>query len=162
MARALVIVDIQMKYSKAANPVVSSVCRLAEAFGQNHFPIINVRFRHGSGGNDMLPLLNETLKKLDFVKQVWKTTMDGSKEVDAELSNYNSSVSPEDKIDEVLICGVNTSECVAATLNGLQQLGYNVTIVEDACGDHFTSLSQLQITAWKVRQLPITQVEYYA
>ena len=152
MAKALVIIDMQHEYFGIASKVVNQVYNLIQKFENNL--IIDIRYKTPYSCVDALDsMIFDATQSQPNVIHLLKMDDDGSEEIHTELKKHS--------IDEVWICGVMTSLCVAATAEGLCNIGYKVVIVEDACGDHWTWLGKHQLEEWKrLGRFPITQVAY--
>jgi nicotinamidase-related amidase len=122
MNYSLVIIDMQpsfiaAKQSSLRKPILREIA-LAKKHNRQ---IIVVHFaRYGRTINYILKEL-KGYKNKSFVR---KNDVDGSDKTNRVLKNNN-----------VRICGIEASECVFETASGLSKMGFNVSLVKDACGD---------------------------
>lgn len=140
MTRGLLIVDIQNDYFPAgamplvgpeqAGEVASSVLKQFRDYGEPVFHIRHVWdddeatfMRPGTPGVEIHPLVapaeSEPVLEKAFPNSFRETELD-------ELLKSND-------VDELVVVGMMTSMCVDATVRAAADLGYQVTVVADAC-----------------------------
>ena len=140
MPRALVVVDIQNDYfAGGANPLVepeaaaANARRLADAFRERGMPVIHIQhvwddpeatfMRPGTPGVEIhatvAPLPGEPVLRKAHPNSFLETSL---QETLGVLG-----------IDHVVVCGMMTSMCVDATARAASDLGFETTVVHDAC-----------------------------
>ena len=140
MPRALVVVDIQNDYfAGGANPLAGpdaaagNARRLQDAFRERGEPVVHVQhvwdepdatfMRPGTRGveihADVAPLPGEPV--------IRKAHPNGFLETPLEATLRGRGV------DHVVVCGMMTSMCVDATARAASDLGFETTVVHDAC-----------------------------
>ena len=140
MGRALVIVDIQRDYFpggahplEATEEAVRAARRLLEAFRASGEPVVHVShiwdeaeatfMRPGSEGveihPDVAPLPEELVITKAFPNSFRETVLE------EELRARG--------VEELVVCGMMTSMCVDATVRAAVDLGFEATVVHDAC-----------------------------
>ena len=140
MTRALVVVDIQNDYfAGGANPlhepdaVAANARRLQEAFRANSEPVLNMQhvwddpaatfMRPGTPGVEIheavVPLPGETVLQKAHPNSFLETPLEDT------LRSLG--------VDHVVVCGMMTSMCFDATVRAASDLGFETTVVHDAC-----------------------------
>lgn len=144
---SLVIVDVQKEFS-AAKYVLPQVLKLIKEFKEKKLPIIVLEY--GNYAREEEVLYYDTYKAImanltgyPFFKYKFKWIDCGSAEVIQSLRelNYNSK--------KITICGVNTSACVAETVEGLIQAKYKINVIKKACHDKESHYHNRQMKRWK-------------
>jgi nicotinamidase-related amidase len=140
VTRALVVVDIQNDYfAGGANPLfepevaAANARRLQEAFRASSEPVLNVQhvwdepeatfMRPGTPGVE----INETVAPLAGELVIQKAHPNSFLETRLEETLRSLGV------DHVVVCGMMTSMCVDATARAASDLGFETTVVHDAC-----------------------------
>jgi nicotinamidase-related amidase len=140
VARALVIVDMQKDYFPGgAHPLVApeaaarAARSLLDAFRAAGHPVVHVRhvwdaedatfMRPGSEGVEIRPEVAPAEGELVITK---------------EFPNSFRATALEDElrargVDSLVVCGMMTSMCVDATVRAAVDLGFDTTVVHDAC-----------------------------
>lgn len=140
MSRALVIVDIQNDYFPGgAHPLVepeaaaANAQQLLEAFRAGGEPLIHVQ--HVWDAPDAA-FMRPGTKGIEIHDSV----APASGETVIQKVNPNSFLDTplEDElrvrgVDHIVVCGMMTSMCVDATARAAADLGFDVTVVSDAC-----------------------------
>jgi nicotinamidase-related amidase len=140
VARGLVIVDIQKDYFpggghplEGPEAAAESAARLLADFRASGDPVFHVRhvwdedeatfMRPGTEGaeihDSVAPLEGETVISKEHPNSFRET------ELESELRNAG--------VDELVVCGMMTSMCVDATVRAAVDLGFETTVVHDAC-----------------------------
>jgi nicotinamidase-related amidase len=140
VTRALVVVDIQNDYfAGGAHPLhepdaaAANARRLQEAFRANNEPVLNIQhvwdgpeatfMRPGTAGVE----IHETVAPLPGETVIQKTHPNSFLETSLEETLRGLGV------DHVVVCGMMTSMCVDATARAASDLGFETTVVHDAC-----------------------------
>jgi nicotinamidase-related amidase len=140
MRRALLIIDIQRDYFPGgAYPLVepaaaaSAARRILERFRDDSEPVIHLRhlwdapeatfMRPGTDGVEIHPLVEPEGRETVIQK---------------EMPNGFVGTDLEDRlrtdgIEELVVAGMMSSMCVDATVRAAADLGFTVTVVQDAC-----------------------------
>ncbi|PLY08557.1 MAG: cysteine hydrolase [Arcobacter sp.] len=140
MSKALIIIDIQNDYfeggaSELVNPIKASLRakELLEYFRKNKIPVFHVQhinIREGASfflantkgvqiHENVKPLEDEIIIEKNFPNSFLQTNLE------AELEKQN--------IKELVICGMMSHMCVDSTTRAAFDLGYDCTLVHDAC-----------------------------
>jgi nicotinamidase-related amidase len=140
MSKALIIIDIQNDYFEGGNcelvnPMEASlkVKELLEYFRKNSMPIFHVQhinLREGAKyflpntkgvqiHKNVKPLENEIIIEKNFPNSFLKTKLEN------ELRTQN--------IKELVICGMMSHMCIDSTTRAAFDLGFDCTVVHDAC-----------------------------
>ncbi|WP_440108795.1 cysteine hydrolase family protein [Paenibacillus sp. QZ-Y1] len=158
MSTALIIVDIQNDYfpngkMELSNPekAASNAAKVLDWFRQNHkdniFHVQHIAsdpaigfFLPGSEGakihEAVLPLENESVIKKHFPNSFLKT------ELQSKLK--------EKEITKVVVVGMMTHMCIDATVRAAVDLGYETTLIEDACATRELSYQNKVVPAEQV------------
>jgi nicotinamidase-related amidase len=140
MSRALVIVDIQKDYFPggahplvAPEPAASATRRVLDAFRAAGDPVIHVRhvwdeeeatfMRPQTEGVEIHPEVAPAENELVITKEFPNSFRET--ELEEELRAR--------KVDSLVVCGMMTSMCVDATVRAAVDLGFETTVVHDAC-----------------------------
>jgi nicotinamidase-related amidase len=140
MPRALVIVDVQNDYfAGGAHPLAgpdaaaANVRRLLDAFRASGEQLVHVQhvwdapdapfMRPGTRGIE----IHDTVAPLAGELVVQKAHPNSFRETTLEATLRAAGV------DQVVVCGMMTSMCVDATARAAADLGFDVTVVSDAC-----------------------------
>ncbi|MCM3570141.1 cysteine hydrolase family protein [Neobacillus mesonae] len=140
MSTALLIVDIQNDYfpkgrMELSNPVkaADNARRILEMFRQNHDPIFHIQhisINEGAGfflpnteganiNEAVLPLENESIIVKHSPNSFFQT------ELESKLK--------ENGVTKLVIVGMMTHMCIDATVRAAKELGFETTLIEDAC-----------------------------
>ncbi|SFF45280.1 Nicotinamidase-related amidase [Paenibacillus algorifonticola] len=158
MSTALIIVDIQNDYfpngkMELSNPekAASNAAKVLDWFRQNHkdniFHVQHIAsdpalgfFLPDSEGAEIheavLPLENESIIKKHFPNSFLKT------ELQSKLK--------EKEITKVVVVGMMTHMCIDATVRAAVDLGYETTLIEDACATRELSYQNKVVPAEQV------------
>ena len=140
MARALVIVDIQNDYFPGgAHPLVgpeaaaANAQRLLEAFRKSGEPLIHVQhvwdapdasfMRPGTDGVEIDEVVAPAAGEPVIQKASPNSFLGTSLEEELRARG----------VEHVVVCGMMTSMCVDATVRAAVDLGFEATVVHDAC-----------------------------
>jgi nicotinamidase-related amidase len=140
VSRALVIVDIQNDYFPGgAHPLVApeaaakAARRVLKAFRASGDPVIHVR--HVWDEDDATFMRPET-EGVEIHRDV--APADGELVITKAFPNSFRETSLEAElrargVDALVVCGMMTSMCVDATVRAAVDLGFDTTVVHDAC-----------------------------
>ncbi|MEN7550742.1 isochorismatase family cysteine hydrolase [Rapidithrix thailandica] len=144
------------------NQVLPNVQKLLKAFRKNRLEIIHIRIqsltldgRDRSNGHKRLGLhAAPGSKEAEFLEEV--TPLENEIVINKTASGVFSStninyVLKNLGINELVVAGVYTNECVETTVRDACDLGYLVSLVEDACTTVTKELHQASITTLKDR-----------
>ncbi len=150
--------------------VIPNVQRLLKTFRNKNMEIIHTRIqsltkdgRDRSNGHKRLGLLAVPgTKEADFLEEV--KPMDDEIIINKTASGVFSStnlnyVLQNLNINELVVAGVYTNECVETTIRDACDLGYLVTLVEDACTTVTPELHEGTIRSLRDRYASILKTE---
>jgi nicotinamidase-related amidase len=143
---ALLIIDIQDFYFPGGKSVLvepetaaNYAALLLEKFRKENRPVIHVRHNSEPGGK-----IYESLKPIAGEKIISKDDVSAFKGTD--LLDYLK----QNKIDTLVICGMQTHMCVEAATRAASDLGFKCILIHDACatkdlrfGDHIIKASDV-------------------
>lgn len=157
-------------FNTLENRVLPNVQRLINLFRKKNMEIIHTRIqcltqdgRDRSNGHKRLKLLAPPgSKEAEFLPQV--APQDNEIVINKTASGVFSStnlnfVLQNLNINELIVAGVYTNECVETTVRDACDLGYLVTLVEDACTTVTPELHQGTINSLKDRYSSIQNTE---
>ena len=154
MARALLIVDIQNDYFPGgANPLhepeaaADAARRVLERFRAAGEPVIHVQ--HVWDAPDA-PFMRPGTEGVEIRREV--APRDGETVIQKHAPNAFLRTSLEQElrgrgIDAITVCGMMTSMCVDATVRAAADLGFDVTVVHDACAAPAITFAGLEVPA---------------
>ena len=168
MKTALVIIDIQNDYFPAGNyELVNSVEAslkakdLLEHFRQRDLTVVHIRhlsvrpgstyFIPGTEGAE----IHASVQPLPDEKIVTKNYPNGFRET--VLHNYLL----EQHIEHLVIAGMMSHMCVDSTARAGKDLGYRITIAEDACATKDLFFQEQKIPAQEIHQAFMAGLSYY-
>jgi nicotinamidase-related amidase len=140
VGRALVIVDIQKDYFPGgAHPLVApeaavtAARRVLDAFRASGDPVVHVR--HVWDEEEATFMRPET-EGVEIHPEV--APAEGELVITKEFPNSFRETALEDELrargaDSLVVCGMMTSMCVDATVRAAVDLGFDTTVVHDAC-----------------------------
>ena len=166
--QALLIIDIQNDYfDGGANPLAGALeaslkaRRLLNAFRQDALPVIHIQhvsLREGSGfflPNTKGVMIHENVSPLIHEKIIQKSYPNSF--YDTELLSYLKT----NDITDLVICGMMTHMCVDATTRAAKDLGFNCTVISDACATKNIELQGKNVTAENVQIAFLGALGYY-
>ena len=158
---ALIIVDVQMFYfpggsTPLMNPEEASLNagKILDTFRKNNMTVVHVRHNARTGAE-----IHPNVYPLDNEKVITKNEANSFSGTD--LLDFLK----EKEITSVVICGMMTHMCVEATTRAAHDLGFECTLIQDACTTrdltyndkiikaeyvHFSTLSTLSRTYAKI------------
>ena len=166
--KALLIIDIQNDYfERGMMPLSNSeeaamnAKKLLTDFRQKELPIIIVQHiasRPESGfflPNTYGAEIHESVKPLNTEKIVVKHFPNSFRETDLD-SYLNKS-----GIKDLVICGMMTHMCIDATTRAAKDLGFNCTLIADACATKDLEINGKIVTAENVHNSFLAALNYF-
>lgn len=154
---ALIIVDVQEFYfnegsSQLVNPEEASqqAARLLSAFRETNQLVIHIRHASDEGF-----AIHENVKPLAGEKVITKKFVNSYRETD--LLEYLH----ENKITEVVICGMMTHMCVEGAARASSDYGFNVVVIDNACATRDLKLGNKTVKAADVHVSALATIEGY-
>jgi len=144
----LVITDMQSNFKEASHRrLLDHVCRLIDYAISQNWPIAVLEF---SGQGQTLSAVAERLAGYSNWFPVMKTTNDGSHQLLAQCQSRGL------KVKRFIVCGVSINACVRETVCGLAYSSEqpSVSVIIEACGDHYPPRWDLYPEASNVTLLP--------
>lgn len=127
MKTPLVIIDMQVSYFESKNALLlSKVVKHVQKAMKRNAPIIVLEFL---GQGKTQSVIMELLRDYGNYSVVGKKDSDGSKQVTDILREKWGLVNPV----ALNVCGIYTTACVAATVDGLVKNKYKVNVILEAC-----------------------------
>ena len=156
--KALLIIDIQDFYfpggkSALVEPekAAANAALLLQDFRKRNMPVIHVRHNAEPGGkiNDIVkPLLSEKIVSKDAVNCF----------VGTDLLDYLKV----NKIDSLVICGMQTHMCVEAATRAASDYGFKCILIHDACATKDLKFGDKIIKAEDVHYSTLSTLANYA
>jgi nicotinamidase-related amidase len=156
--KALLIIDIQDFYfpggkSALVEPekAAANAALLLQDFRNKKLPVIHVRHNSEPGGkiNDMVkPLPSEKIVSKDDVNCFMRT----------DLLDYLKS----EKIDSLVICGMQTHMCVEAATRAASDYGFKCILIHNACATRDLRFGDKVIKAEDVHYSTLSTLVNYA
>lgn len=138
--KALIIIDIQNDYFEGGNmPLVGSYDAAVKAksvlnfFREKNLLIIHIQHISNREGAGFFLPETKGVEIHDLVKPVSGEQIIEKHFPNSFLQTGLQSYLSEKGITELVICGMMTSMCVDATVRAAKDLGYNCTLIADAC-----------------------------
>jgi nicotinamidase-related amidase len=155
---ALVMIDIQDFYfpggrSELVEPEKAAInaAKLLSEFRRQGRLIIHVRHNSESGGN-----INELVKPQSGEKIISKNAVNSF--VGTDLLDYLKT----NKIDSLVICGMQTHMCVEAVTRAASDLGFKCILIHDACATKDLKFEDKVIRAEDVHYSTLSTLKSYA
>ena len=139
MKRALIIVDVQNDYFEGgalplhkASEALANIEKVLTLFRENNHPVIHIQhinepddtfFLPGTHGAQIHPRLTPLPNEFHVVKHMPSSFL-GTK-----LAEWIQ----ENKITDVVVCGMMSHMCVDTTVRACQDFGLSVVVLDDAC-----------------------------
>jgi nicotinamidase-related amidase len=156
--KALLIIDIQDFYfpggkSALVEPekAAANAVLLLEQFRKDKMLVIHVRHNSEPGGK-----INDIVKPLSTEKIVSKDAVNCF--IGTDLLPFLKS----NKIDSVVICGMQTHMCVEAATRAASDLGFKCILIHDACATKDLKFGDKTIKAEDVHYSTLSTLKNYA
>lgn len=140
---ALVIIDIQNFYFPGGDlPLVEPVKaaikanKVLEASRETNILVIHVKHNASSGAE-----IYDLVKPIDGEKVITKDKANAF--VETDLLTYLK----EHKIENLILCGMQTHMCLEAATRAASDYGFNCTVVEDACTTRDLTFNHVTVKA---------------
>ena len=155
---ALLLIDIQNFYfpggkSELFEPVkaAENAAKLLAEFRNNGMPVIHVR--HNSDTEGEIHKLVEPLPGENVISKNEVNCFAGT-----DLLNYLKA----NGITNLVICGMQTHMCVEAATRAASDLGFNCTLIHDACATKDLVFEDRIIKAADVHYSTLSTLRYYS
>jgi nicotinamidase-related amidase len=156
--KALLIIDIQDFYfpggkSALVEPekAAANAALLLQDFRNRNMPVIHVRHNAETGGK-----INDIVKPLSAEKIVSKDEINCFKGTD--LLDYLRA----NRIDSLVICGMQTHMCVEAATRAASDYGFTCTLIHDACATRDLRFGDKTVKAEDVHYSTLSTLSNYA
>jgi len=154
---ALILIDIQNFYFPGGASELGEPEKAAEQakillnyFRENKGLVVHVKHDFSPGGE-----IHQLVKPLDNEKVFTK------KEVNAFLNTGLNDYLKQNNIKYVTLCGMQTHMCLEAGTRAAHDLGYNCTVVEDACATRDLKFGDVTVKAKDVHYSTLATLKSY-
>ncbi len=166
MKTALLIIDIQNDFfTGGAMPLVDATSAainaelLMQSFRNRELPVIFVRHQETRPGAEFLCSASGSdfhapVRPQPGEKVVTKHTQNSF--CGTDLNAYLKS----ERITDIVVCGMTTHNCVAATVRAARDLGYNVTVAADACATIALEFNGTTVDAQSVQAVVMAALQH--
>jgi nicotinamidase-related amidase len=166
--KALIIIDIQNDYFEGgANELSGSAQAAIKAreilnyFRSNNLPVFHVQHLSMRPGSTFFIPNSKGAEIHEYVKPI--------KNEHVVLKNFPNSFRNTDllehlqllKIDELVICGMMTQMCVDATVRAAKDLGFDITVISDACATKDLEIQGKKVLAEHVQNAFLAGLSYF-
>ena len=155
---ALILIDIQNFYFPGGAAALVEPEKAAEKaklllnyFRDNNGLVVHVKHDFNPGGE-----INIMVKPLESEKVFTK------KEVNAFLNTGLNDYLKQNNIKYVTLCGMQTHMCLEGGTRAAHDLGYECTVVEDACATRDLKFGEVTIKAKEVHYSTLATLKSYA
>ncbi|MGN6165260.1 MAG: cysteine hydrolase family protein [Flavisolibacter sp.] len=168
MKKALLLIDIQNDYfPQGKNELVNSVLASEKAkallnyFRNHNLPIIHIQHLSVRPGSTFFipdtegAAIHKNVQPLENEKVIVKNYPNSFRET--ELQNYLQ----EQEVQHLVVAGMMSHMCVDATVRAAKDLGYQVTVAEDACATKDLSFRDKTIPAPQVHSSFMAALNYF-
>ena len=130
--QALVIIDMQSEFNSAhdAKTKRSIINQIKKAKSDN-IPIVNVSY---TGCGDTIGAIKKHLDNYHLVGHTKKNMDNGSRGVQYVIKKFEQTLG--EKIEHLIITGVNTEACVLDTCRGLVKK-FKLTVIKSGCNSSY-------------------------
>lgn len=166
--QALLLIDIQNDYfENGANPLVGSLeaslnaRKVLNAFRGDSLLVIHIQHLSSRAGSTFFipdtkgAEIHENVTPLAHEKVITKSYPNSFR--DTELLDFLKA----NKITDLVICGMMTHMCVDATTRAAKDLGFNCTIIGDACATKDLEFQGQNVSAKDVQISFLASLSYY-
>ncbi len=154
---ALILIDIQNFYFPGGaaalvepEKAAEKAKNLLEYFRKNHALLVHVKHDFNPGGE-----IYDLVKPLETEKVITK------KDVNAFLNTDLDEYLKQNHIKNVVLCGMQTHMCLEGGTRAAHDLGYNCTVVEDACATRDLKFGDVLIPAKQVHYSTLATLKSY-
>lgn len=168
MKTAFVLIDIQNDYFEKGTMTLvdserasKSARLILDKFRAENLPIVHIQhiatnptatfFLPNTWGSE----IHDTVKPLEGEKVIVKHTPNSFRET--ELFAYLSG----EQITDLVICGMMTHMCVDATTRAAKDLGFNITLIGDACSTKNLEINGQMVHAEEVQKSFLAALNYF-
>lgn len=168
MSKALLIIDIQNDYFiDGANPLVGSweaahkAKLVLEDFRINNLPVVHIRhisvqpnatfFLPDTFGSEIHSIVSPAEGEKVIIKHFPNSFRD------TELMRHLQHL----QINELVICGMMTHMCVDTTVRAAKDLGFDCTLIGDACATLDLSINNETVKAKEVQNAYLAGMSYF-
>lgn len=168
MNTALLLIDIQNDYfENGTQPLVKSLQAAENAelilnkFRADNLPVIHVQhIATRPTATFFLPdtygvQIHEKVKPLNIEKVIVKHSPNSF--INTELYEYLKSL----EVENLIICGMMTHMCIDATVRAAKDLGFNCTLINDACATKDLEIDGATVSAEFVQKSFLAALSYY-
>jgi len=155
---ALIIIDIQEFYfpggkSELTDPELAAqnAQKLLQSFREKNMFVIHVKHNFEPGGN-----IHQLVKPLPSEKVIVKDEVNCFKNTD--LEQYLR----ENKITDLVLCGMQTHMCLEGGTRAGSDLGFTCTVIDDACATRNLKFGDKIIKAHDVHYATLSTLQSYA
>ncbi|NQU87923.1 MAG: cysteine hydrolase [Mariniphaga sp.] len=155
---ALIIIDIQEFYfPEGAVPLnqpevaAQQAATILDYFRKNNGLVVHVKHNFEPGGS-----IHNLVKPLDSEKIISKD------EVNAFLNTGLNNYLKNHGIKNLVICGMQTHMCLEAATRAGHDLGYNCTVIQDACTTRDLNFGEETVKAKDVHLSTLSTLKSYA
>jgi nicotinamidase-related amidase len=154
---ALILIDIQNFYFPGGASALVEPEKAAEKakillnfFRENKGLVVHVKHDFSPGGD-----IHQLVKPHDNEKVFTK------KEVNAFFNTGLNEYLKQNNIKYVTLCGMQTHMCLEAATRAAHDLGYNCTVVEDACATRDLKFGEITVKAKDVHYSTLATLKSY-
>ncbi len=156
--RALLLIDIQQFYFPGGdlpldNPEAAALNAglILEQFRKDLELVIHVRHNYEPGGD-----IHE------YVSPISHELIVGKDQVNVFLESGLDETLKENDVSRLVICGMQTHMCMEAAARAASDLGYEVTVIADACATRALQYGEAIVPADHVHQSTLATLKSYA
>lgn len=140
MKKALIVIDIQNDYFANgkfplwnAENTLNNVEKAIEKANDNNIPVILIQHTAGSSS----PFFNEGIEGVEIHPRILKAAPNAKKVIKTFADSFHKTnleeVLSQLGVEEILVCGMMTHNCVVFTAISKEAEKYSVKIVSDCC-----------------------------
>lgn len=155
---ALIIIDIQDFYFQGGdlsldNPEAAALNAglVLEQFRKQRSLVVHVRHNYTPGGD-----IHEYVSPASHEIVVSKAHVNAFRETNLH------AILQQDSISDLVICGMQTHMCLEAAVRAGSDLGYNITVIGDACATRALQYGETIIDAEDVHYSTLATLKSYA
>ena len=158
MKRALLLIDIQDFYfpggkSELKDPELASsnAYLVLDTFRDNAETIVFIKHNYKPGGE-----IHHSVEPASFEKVITKDN------INAFIGTGLDKFLKGEKIEALVICGMQTHMCVEAATRAASDLGYKCTVIHDACTTRDLKFEEIIVKARDVHLSTLSTLKSYA